>query len=322
MPKTKSSNPAKKQRYGLHQRRSKKFYKAYLPYLPLVVMVICSFALFRSYNNSFVLSFSTEMSVSELLRVTNDYRSRHNARPLINHSYLNDAAQAKALDMAKNDYWSHNTPSGEEPWLFITNANYLYLNAGENLAYGFATSRETIAGWMNSPTHRENMLDSNYHEVGFGFVNSENFVGNGKQTIVVAMYAKPAPGNTPASAARANLAVDDIVPSAPTITISNEASRSPSQASIEPVNETAEKEDIKISRIQTLTDGRAPWSIFALGLIIGSGLCFVIIKHGLTIRRAIKTGEEFAMHHILIDTIIIAFIVLAIILTQTSGIIR
>jgi hypothetical protein len=318
MPKTKSS--AKTKRYGLHQRRSKKFYKAYLPYLPLFVLLLCSIAIFKSYNSNFVLSFSTEMSVGELLRVTNDYRSRHNAGPLVNHNYLNDAAQAKALDMAKNDYWSHNTPSGEEPWLFITNANYLYLNAGENLAYGFATSRETIAGWMNSPTHRENMLDSNYTEVGFGFVNSDNYVGNGKQTIVVAMYAKPAPGNTPASVAKSKLAVDDLVLNSPIITIGDSGSLN--QPTIQPAEQANDQDDIKISRIQTLTDGRAPWSIFALGIIIGSSLCFVIIKHGLSIRRAIRTGEEFMLHHILIDTIIIAIIVLAIILTQTSGIIR
>jgi hypothetical protein len=320
MPKTK--NTTKKVRYGQHQKRSKKFYKAYLPYLPLIVFLFCSIALLKSYNSGFVLSFSTEMSVSELLRVTNDYRSRHDVSPLTNHNYLNDAAQAKAMDMAENNYWSHNTPSGEEPWLFITNANYLYLNAGENLAYGFATSRETVAGWINSPTHRENMLDSNYTEVGFGFINSEDYVGNGRQTIVVAMYAKPAPGNTPASMAKSKLAVEDIASSNQITPIIQSGAGEP-EIEINRSSETPEKkEDIKISRIQTLTDGRAPWSIFALGIIIGSGLCFVIVKHGLSLKRAVHTGEEFVLHHIMIDTIIIAIVVLAIILTQTSGIIR
>jgi uncharacterized protein YkwD len=319
---SKTKNTTKKTRYGLHQRRSKKFYEAYLPYLPLLVLFFCSMFLLKTYNSSFVLSYSTEMSVNELLTVTNDYRSRHGSNPLTNHNYLNDAAQAKAIDMANNNYWSHNTPSGEEPWLFITNANYLYLNAGENLAYGFATSRETIAGWINSPTHRENMLDNNYTEVGFGFINSEDYVGNGRQTIVVAMYAKPAPGNTPASMAKSKLAVEDIASSNQMSPLIVDSSNEPDREIYRSSETPDTKEDIKISRIQTLTDGRAPWSIFALGIIIGSGLCFVIVKHGLSIRRAVHTGEEFVLHHIFIDTIIIAIIVLAIILTQTSGIIR
>src|SRR5690606_1752560 len=78
-----------------------------------------------------------------------------------------------------------------EPWVFINNAGYNYLRAGENLAYGFATSGDTISGWMNSPTHRNNMLDTAFVEVGFGFANSENFNDSGPETVVVAMYAKP-----------------------------------------------------------------------------------------------------------------------------------
>src|SRR5690606_3424397 len=112
---------------------------------------------------------------------------------------LNAAAQAKAEDMKARNYWSHNTPDGQEPWVFFDAQGYIYKKAGENLAYGFATSTETVTGWMNSPSHKANLLDGAFTEVGFGFANSENFVSTGNETIIVAMYAQPytQPASTP-----------------------------------------------------------------------------------------------------------------------------
>jgi Cysteine-rich secretory protein family len=93
--------------------------------------------------------------------------------------------------MVARNYWSHNTPDGSPPWVFITAVNYEYQKAGENLAYGFDSSNTTITGWMNSPTHKANLLDTAFKEVGFGVANSESYQSNGQQTIIVAMYASP-----------------------------------------------------------------------------------------------------------------------------------
>ena len=146
-----------------------------------------------------VLSYATNTSTGGLLASTNVQRTNNGLSGLTLNSKLSQAAQAKANDMVARNYWSHNTPDGQEPWVFISNAGYDYLAAGENLAYGFATSEDTVTGWMNSPGHRANILNSNYQEVGFGMANSSNFVSNGEQTIVVAMYGKPvaAPAPTP-----------------------------------------------------------------------------------------------------------------------------
>lgn len=138
-----------------------------------------------------VLAYATNTTHAGLLSATNAQRSANGVGTLTLNSTLNSAAQTKANDMVARDYWSHQTPDGLQPWVFITNTGYQYLAAGENLAYGFSNSNATVTGWMNSPSHKANLLSTNYTEVGFGMANSENFVGNGQQTVVVAMYAKP-----------------------------------------------------------------------------------------------------------------------------------
>lgn len=80
---------------------------------------------------------------------------------------LNSSAQDKCLDMQAKNYWSHNAPDGTEPWVFIHKYTK-YIKAGENLAYGFATSADAVTGWMNSPGHKRNILDSAFTQVGYG----------------------------------------------------------------------------------------------------------------------------------------------------------
>lgn len=148
-------------------------------------------------NNSSaeVLAYATNTSRASLLTATNRERASYGAGALSIHSSLNTAAQNKANDMSARNYWSHQTPEGQDPWIFITNTGYQYLMAGENLAYGFDSSDLTVTGWMNSPSHKANLINNNYTEVGFGMANSANYQNTGPQTIVVAMYAKPQAGN-------------------------------------------------------------------------------------------------------------------------------
>ena len=158
--------------------------KVYWPYIPLMLLLLGGLFLnvwqpIRSHQNASTLAYATEMSRSGLLNSTNSQRANNGASPLKLNDKLNAAAQSKANDMVARDYWSHNTPDGKEPWIFIDAQGYKYTKAGENLAYGFSTSNATVIGWMNSPSHKANMLDTSFSEVGFGFTNSSNFVGNG-----------------------------------------------------------------------------------------------------------------------------------------------
>ncbi len=188
-------------RHGKHQKRNQHFLRVYAPYIPVIILFfanitfsIQSFVLAQQKNSTGVLSYATNMSPQLLVDSTNSQRAAYSAGTLTLNAKLNSAAQAKANDMATRNYWSHNTPEGNPPWYFITNAGYSYSRAGENLAYGFTEVNGTlgvIAGWMNSPSHKENLINPAYTEVGFGIANAAVYQGHNEETIVVAMYATP-----------------------------------------------------------------------------------------------------------------------------------
>jgi hypothetical protein len=223
-----------------HPRGIKKhvFERVYWPYIPLVLVI--SFllvaggrggALTAAYHHPFgkVLSYSTSMSIGGLLADTNAQRSANGVAGLSLNGKLDAAAQAKADDMAARNYWSHNTPEGNPPWIFVNNQGYSYQKLGENLATGFSDEQSTINGWMASPPHRANLLDSSFSEVGFGFANNPDYTsaGGGPMTIVVAFYGQPqvlsastaappaAPANTTPAASPPASAVQPETPGEP-----------------------------------------------------------------------------------------------------------
>jgi len=142
-----------------------------------------------------------------LLDATNLQRRSNGVSDLHLNGQLTAAAEAKAEDMATKDYWAHVSPSGEQPWDFISQSGYSYQGAGENLAYGFTSLDGVITGWMNSPSHRANMLNANFYDVGFAVLAVDNFQNSGPETLVVAEYGMPAmlpaAAVTPAPAAAA-----------------------------------------------------------------------------------------------------------------------
>ncbi len=137
-----------------------------------------------------VLGYATNVGSGDLLSLTNANRANSGLKALTLNSTLSQAAQNKANHMIANNYWSHVAPDGTTPWYFFDQAGYSYSRAGENLAYGFTTSSGVVTGWMNSPSHAANILDSSFTEVGFGYANGAAFQG-GENTVVVALYAQP-----------------------------------------------------------------------------------------------------------------------------------
>ena len=100
-----------------------------------------------------------------------------------------EAAREKALNMFKNNYWAHYGPNGETPWQFVLEAGYQYEYAGENLAKNFLFSDGVMEAWMDSETHRENILRDEYTEVGFAVVNG--LLEGEETTLVVQMFGAP-----------------------------------------------------------------------------------------------------------------------------------
>lgn len=125
----------------------------------------------------------------EVVSLINEARRNAGISSLAESETLARAAQAKADDMLRRQYFSHATPDGEEPWMFLKQENYSFSAAGENLAVDFFTASEAHLALMGSPTHRANILNSRYREVGVA-VTSGAFQGN-QSILVVQFFGTP-----------------------------------------------------------------------------------------------------------------------------------
>lgn len=128
------------------------------------------------------------LSESAIIEVTNQKRALSNLAGYEIDSRLTQSAYAKAQDMIANDYWAHSSPSGADPWIFIAQSGYEYTRAGENLAKGFTTDAEVIQGWLESPTHRAILLDSELQNIGVAVVFAH--YGGVDQYLIVVHYGK------------------------------------------------------------------------------------------------------------------------------------
>lgn len=164
----------------------------HLKTLTVSLLFIISFGVIIGHlktSQSQVLGFATDITTEKLLSLTNQQRASHNLSILKYNDKLASAAAAKAKNMFALNYWAHYAPDGTAPWSFILTAGYKYSYAGENLAKNFMFSQDVVTAWMNSPSHRENMLRPEYTDVGFAVANG---VLNGQQTtLVVQMFGTP-----------------------------------------------------------------------------------------------------------------------------------
>jgi uncharacterized protein YkwD len=327
----------------------KAFERVYLPYLPLIaaVSILLTFsansgALQAAARKPFgkVLSYSTSMSIGGLLADTNAQRLANGAPALSLNSSLNSAAQAKADDMAARNYWSHYTPENNPPWIFVQSQGYKYQKLGENLATGFADEQLTINGWMASPAHRDNLLDSSFNEVGFGYADNPDYTaaGGGPMTIVVAFYGKPlvlsaatsSPAPPPVTQTQVSTAAPQpqtAPPSQPQDSPTPIESQQPSSA-IKPATSDTAKADIAkpvtTSHLQlAVPDHRiSPWmaqlSVLLAILIIG----IWANKHIRAMHRFFMKGERYIIRHPLTDVGLVMMAAMLFILSQTAGLIQ
>ncbi len=345
--KTSSKTSSKHRPKGVSKRT---FEKAFWPYLPLV-LATCLLLFFGQSANlttalkqtkSHVLAYSSSMSTGGLLVGTNAQRTANGVSTLSLNDRLNAAAQAKANDMAARNYWSHNTPEGNPPWVFVSTQGYSYQKLGENLATGFNDEQSTINGWMASPPHRENLLDPSFSEVGFGYANNPDYTaaGGGPMTIVVAYYGQPQVLSStviqPPPPVHAAIAAGSSTPTAtPTPTAPAPAEATPQETptktitnpktpnTIKPLSNTSTP-SVKSSHAQ-IALANLPVSGIATSLAIFLLLAALLIwtsKHLLAIRHVIISGEGFALRHPIADAGLVIIIAISYLLTQTAGFVR
>ncbi|MEU2439704.1 CAP domain-containing protein [Streptomyces rubradiris] len=112
---------------------------------------------------------------AEVLRLVNAERNKVGCRPLTLDPVLTKAAQEHSADMAAHQNMSHTGSDGSDPGLRITRAGYTWSSYGENVAYGYTTAEQVMAGWMASPGHRANILNCGFQEIGVGLAQPGSY---------------------------------------------------------------------------------------------------------------------------------------------------
>jgi uncharacterized protein YkwD len=110
------------------------------------------------------------------LCLVNRERVTRGERALTLNDKLERTAQEHSESMAQDDYFGHEGPDGSTPLSRMRAAGYIYSSRvgyeiGENIAWGtlwLATPRAIVESWMQSPGHRENILDPSYRDTGIG----------------------------------------------------------------------------------------------------------------------------------------------------------
>ena len=292
------------------------FDKAYWPYLPLILLVGALVTLnFRggslpiktqTASLPHVSTASSTTAINAYLADSNTARLADKESSLNLNPQLQAAAQAKADDMAQRNYWSHDTPEGNQPWIFVNAQGYSYQKLGENLAAGFSGPQSVVNAWMTSASQQQNLLDPAYSDAGFGVAYSPNYTsaGKGPMFVVVAFYGQPSGASTP-------------VGNSPTSTQNTLTANTQNPLLGSLASAKTSRAQLALAWLPSsswVTDA-------AFGLLIAA--CTVwITRHVRKITRTFKQGEKYVIKHIWLDVGLIAVIVLCYLLIRTAGFIQ
>lgn len=107
----------------------------------------------------------------EVLRLVNIERANHGVAPLRLSDNLTSGATIRANEISK--FMSHTRPNGQKFYTVFNDSEGQY-TMGENIAAGYDSPEAVVKGWMNSPGHRANILNSDYEELGVGYFYDQN----------------------------------------------------------------------------------------------------------------------------------------------------
>ncbi|HVH76560.1 MAG TPA: CAP domain-containing protein [Stellaceae bacterium] len=165
------------------------FHWVSLAIIVLIVLVLEAGALVQTkiaLTNSRYLASVLPAILADL---TNRARAEYGDSSLSENPKLDEAAQLAANDMARNGYFAHVSPGGKTPWDWLQQSGYNYKYAGENLAVNFGDTEALQEAWMNSPTHKENILKPQYTEVGFA--TAQGMYEGQQTTFIVEFFGTP-----------------------------------------------------------------------------------------------------------------------------------
>lgn len=162
----------------------RKFLNYYFIFLLILKIISVCLIFYLPFN-----FFFADITKTALFDLINQERKKMGLSTLRENPTLENAAYLKAKDILEKDYFSHWSPEGKSPWYWFEISGYNYQSAGENLAIGFLDSEEVFNAWMNSPSHKANILSPNFVEMGISVLKGE-FQGN-EVFVVVQLFGNP-----------------------------------------------------------------------------------------------------------------------------------
>lgn len=110
----------------------------------------------------------------EVFELTNAEREKNGLEPLQIDTEVSKVARDKSQDMLDNQYFAHDSPTYGSPFAMMSAYGVDYRTAGENIAKGQQSAEEVVNAWMDSPGHRENILNDSFTHIGVGYVEQDN----------------------------------------------------------------------------------------------------------------------------------------------------
>ena len=136
------------------------------------LIIICVLLPFGAVYGSRAQTPELAFDEAQAVYVTNLQRRAHNLPPLRWNRQLTEAARWFAWDSTENrvsGFCGHQDTQGHWPDWRATAFGYKGRAGSENAFCGYVTPQQAVAGWMNSPGHRANILQTDAREISVGY---------------------------------------------------------------------------------------------------------------------------------------------------------
>lgn len=256
-------------------------------------------------NRFDVLGYGTSIYQNEIVSLTNQERIKNGSPGLKESSLLNQAAAKKAAHMFSKNYWAHYAPDGTSPWYFFNLVGYKYSWAGENLARDFQTSQGVVQGWMNSPSHKTNLLNSSYTEIGVAVVNGT--LQGEETTLVVQLFGTPSSSGAVAQSSPAPAAGNPKSVSDQLVLEKSQKTVSPASAAAAPVTKISNSFSGGFNLFQRVQD-LPTIAKFELFLLLSVFLVFLVDSVVLFRKGIQRPGSHSFAHAIVIVILVVSIL--------------
>lgn len=128
------------------------------------------------------VGYFSSITPEKIIELTNIERSSAGFKNLTTNQSLTQAAYLKGQAIFETQTFQH-TIGDKKFSSWIRDTGYDYKIVGENLAIDFMTSEGVINAWLNSPSHKSNLLNPNFNEIGVAIMEGK-FQGQNSVVVV------------------------------------------------------------------------------------------------------------------------------------------